>query len=49
MGLMVYVQFEEQLRNTDDSTSGPQEQAKARAVMLYYCSRMLTVRFNQSD
>ncbi|KAL5495788.1 SPO22_1 [Sanghuangporus weigelae] len=33
--------FEEQLRNSEDDGDGTHEQAKARAVVLYYCSRML--------
>ena len=37
-------QFEEQLRNVEDDSNGAHDQAKARAVVLYFCSRMLTVR-----
>ncbi|KAL5534754.1 hypothetical protein ACEPAG_1218 [Sanghuangporus baumii] len=33
--------FEEQLRNSEDDGDGTHEQAKARVVVLYYCSRML--------
>ncbi|KAL5518460.1 SPO22 [Sanghuangporus vaninii] len=33
--------FEEQLRNSEGDGDGIHEQAKARAVVLYYCSRML--------
>ena len=36
-------QFEEQLRNAEDVNDSVHDQAKARAVVLYYCSRMFTV------
>lgn len=42
--LRLSLQFEEQLRNSEDDSDDIHEQAKARAVVLYYCSRMLAVR-----
>ncbi|KAH8111444.1 meiosis protein SPO22/ZIP4 like-domain-containing protein [Phellopilus nigrolimitatus] len=40
--------FEEQLRNSEDATN-THDQAKARAVVLYYCSRMLTAWRDGND
>ena len=41
--LTLSIQFEEQLRNSEDATDGTHNQAKARATVAYYCSRMVTV------
>ncbi|OCB89780.1 hypothetical protein A7U60_g3040 [Sanghuangporus baumii] len=41
--------FEEQLRNSEDDGDGIHEQAKARAVVLYYCSRMLAAWQSSND
>ncbi|KAL5476400.1 SPO22_3 [Sanghuangporus weigelae] len=41
--------FEEQLRNSEDDGDGTHEQAKARAVVLYYCSRMLAAWQDGND
>ena len=37
------MQFEEQLRDSGDVSDGTHDQAKARASIVYYCSRMVTV------
>lgn len=39
------MQYEEQLRNSDDDPHGEQDQVKAKAVVRYYTSRMVSVSF----
>lgn len=40
---MISIKFEEQLRNSADASDGTYDQAKARATVAYYCSRMIIV------
>lgn len=43
--LIIPIQYEEDLRNADD-TQGLHQQAQARAIVLYYSSRMEAVRIS---
>ncbi|EJD04521.1 uncharacterized protein FOMMEDRAFT_146421 [Fomitiporia mediterranea MF3/22] len=42
-------QFEEQLQNAEDVDNGAHDQTRARAVILYYCSRMLAAWRDGND